>query len=164
MKCEWQYNLGSRHIWHWHGNEPSGVHHDRHISEMPYFPLVAKMSFTFWTNSKLKLKLKMYLLNLFYIYHILYIYKVLKNLNILGKEGYAWRNVTLKCSIQSILFTKYLYNDVQKHNKYSCILIIPLTKTCISFRLNKYNVEIKISKVRRANCIIGGAQSQTDRL
>ncbi len=66
---------------------------------------------------------------------------------------------TLKYSIQNILFTKYLYKDVLKHNKCSCILIIPLTKMYICYRLNKHNVEIKISRVKCAQCIIVGAPS-----
>ncbi len=57
-------------------------------------------------------------------------------------------------SIQNILFTKYLYNDILKNYKYSFILVIHLTKTCISFRLIKHNVEIKISRVKSAQCII----------
>ncbi len=46
-----------------------------------------------------------------------------------------------------------------KLNKYSCILIIPLTKMYICFRLNKYIVEIKISRVKCAQCIIIGVAS-----
>ncbi len=68
------------------------------------------------------------------ILHISYIYKVFKKLNknfsILGKETCIKTcrvaNIHAKCSIQNRLFTKYLYTDVPKHNKYSCILIIPL--------------------------------------
>ncbi len=53
-------------------------------------------------------------------------------------------HATLKCSILNILFTKssYIY-DVLKHNKYSYVLIKPLTKMYICFRLNKHNVEMK---------------------